>query len=675
MPSIVLVCVLAAGAATGAALPSVGHLRVPPNGLESSVDQPYRLTVCLRFSDDPIFTRFFTGSVRRQVRDQLANYFGQLVELEVAGEHALLDEAAGGGLAELGVSPEEFYEKGLCDKLFLATVDFEAGLYRIRWRQLDGDVQRIGPLRTRTTPDRQWLSKAICLAVKDDFAPVALVEPKAAQTHVDLEFRGAGRGPRLAALLADGCVLQPFWVIRRQSGMLARVPIPYTVLRIEPGGKIGRAAVVSSLPDPWKRTARVAGFQAIKIGTCSGRFRLRLVDAESGLPVQSCQVYANGTGFDEMRDEHRLEPPDRHGCVVAARPFAHLAYIKIAQSGGSVSRILLPITDAWCEQVCKLRVEEQAAQRGDFERQVTTLVQDVQVLEGMLDQYVRRLNQLNGKKQYEEALKQVRDGVGSVGPLLETARRDMADLSARAVELDVASDRRLAWTTEQVARIGDRVNDLHDMDGKLEQTIEETVACNLAAVQARLAEDLVKQGDVDQAIANYREAVRLCPRAGFQQRLNQLNQTWEIKDDDHRKARTFVFQVWPEVAITRLRERQSEAEEAFRKLVEVDDHLTARRLLKATGEHLRELADLVDMLSGRNAEADRQECEKYIELTDKMARFQLDVGAYLKDRLATPPSPASEAPTGQEPPAVDKSREAEPKALEEDQEEEPLENP
>jgi len=49
---------------------------------------------------------------------------------------------------------------------------------------------------------------------------------------------------------------------------------------------------------------------------------------------------------------------------------------------------------------------------------------------------------------------------------------------------------------------------------------------------------------------------------------------------------------------------------------------------------------MVEMLSGRSTEADRRECEQHIELTEKTARFQLDVGAYLKNRLATPPAGA-----------------------------------
>ena len=93
---------------------------------------------------------------------------------------------------------------------------------------MDGDVQRIGPLQSRSTPDLPWLAKAICLAVKDQFAPVALVDPGSG-TRVDLRFQGIGRGDRLEALLAEGCLLKPYRVIRRGSGALRRVPIPLRI--------------------------------------------------------------------------------------------------------------------------------------------------------------------------------------------------------------------------------------------------------------------------------------------------------------------------------------------------------------------------------------------------------------------------------------------------------------
>ena len=206
---------------------------------------------------------------------------------------------------------------------------------------------------------------------------------------------------------------------------------------------------------------------------------------------------------------------------------------------------------------------------------------------------------------------------------------------AAAADREFDSDKRLAWTAEQVA------------GGKLEKTIEETVGLNLATVQARLAEELVNQGDVDQAIAKYREAVRLSPQGGFQQRLDDIEAAWQIKDNDHRTARTFVLEVWPKAQITRLDELQAVAEQAFGKLEEVDDYLTASQLFKATHEHICELSDLVALLSQRGTEADRRQCEQYIELTDRMARFHREVGAYLNDRLEK--SPDADAPAKKRP--------------------------
>ena len=136
--------------------------------LESQVDQPYKLVVCLQFSDDPGFTQLFVDSVRRQVRDQLANFFGRLAEVKVVsswslpggrdaanlegllGESearslvALLEKVELAGLAQLILSPAEFVAAGLPDKLFLVTLDVDGGTHRVEWRQLDGDVQQIG---------------------------------------------------------------------------------------------------------------------------------------------------------------------------------------------------------------------------------------------------------------------------------------------------------------------------------------------------------------------------------------------------------------------------------------------------------------------------------------------------------------------------------------------------
>ena len=72
-----------------------------------------------------------------------------------------------------------------------------------------------------------------------------------------------------------------------------------------------------------------------------------------------------------------------------------------------------------------------------------------------------------------------------------------------------------------------------------------------------------------------------------------------------------------------------------------------RQVGSAANAAKRELSDLVELLSQRATDADRKECEKYMELTERIARFQLDVTAYLKDRLATSSAPTS-APAPEE---------------------------
>ena len=221
MPELLAACLLAIAAAAES-----GELAPQP-------DRPYRVVVALQFSDDPTFTPFFKGSVAREVRDQLSNFFGDLAQTQVVVEHPFLDKLLSTPLAELALSPAECgREKS--DQVFLVLIDCDSGIYRLQWRRLSLEVQQIGPLQARTTPDRQWLAKAICLAVREDFAPVALIEPEARKDRVRLHFHGASFAvqgkARLAAWIEAGCVLQPLWVVRNRDGTLARMPIPFTVI-------------------------------------------------------------------------------------------------------------------------------------------------------------------------------------------------------------------------------------------------------------------------------------------------------------------------------------------------------------------------------------------------------------------------------------------------------------
>lgn len=615
--------------------------------LASRAEDPYRIAVAVRFSDDPTFTRLFVDSVCRQVRDQLVGYFGVLAEVRVLEESWLPEwpEALTG-------LPRAPAGSGPLDKLFLMAVDGDGGAYRVRWRQADYEIEHLGPVHARTTPDRHWLAKAICLAVKEDFSPVALVEPVEGGRRARLSFHGSKRGTKLSGWLEGGCVLQPFWVIRGKTGELSRTPVPHTVLTLGKGEDTSMAEVVSGRADPLRRTARVAGFQAIKLTTQTGRLRLRLVNSQTGGPVLACTVSANSSGFDGLGDRDRLPDPDPEGWVVGPRPLAHLAYVGIAQGRIAAFRLPVPITSDWVELEYAIPVEPLADEKNDWHRQIRYRVQDVQVLQGMLDASIREINTLNQEKKYEEALKRVEGAVGAIGPLVRTAREGVQHLDAEGLRLKLPSNALMAWTLEQLQEVEKRETELARLAEDFQAAIRQVDAHNRAKVLLRLAGQAETAGDFDEAIAKYAAALSEWPdQPQVRQHLDELRQAWTIKSPEHEQARQFVLDRFARAKVDQLAALLPEARPALAALRKVDDFLTARQLLKSAGDLYRDLADVLEMLAGRSGEADRQEAQRFAKLAEDLDQFRTEIKQYLESRGGQPPQ-EKPAPKDKTPPST-----------------------
>jgi len=623
-----------------------------PADLPSPSNDPYQLAVCLRFSEDLIFTPFFRASVERQVRDQLANYFGPLADVQVVAEHPLLAKWGSDSLADLSLSHADFAAEASRQKVFLTAVAFRDGLYQIEWRQADGDVERLGPLYRQGTPDRQWLVKAICTAVRRDFAPVARIEIDGDRSSVRLDFRGADLGGPLASWLEDGCVLGPFWVVQQQDGSLASMPIPHTVLKIQEGSDWKQAEVVTGLADPWKRTARVAGFRAIKLTTQSGRFRLRLLSSEDDSPVQNCNVYASSKGFEETADTVDLASPDREGYVVAAREFQDLAYITVKRN--RAYKLLVPITQDWCELELRLPADERSGRRSDWQRQLNYCVQDIQILQVVVDQCIRDVNDLNQNKRYEEAVKRVESAVDSLRPKIVAAQRSVGDVSAEAAELQTSGNSLLAWARDQVDQLRQRQSQLEELAGDLNDTIDKIDAQSRASVLLKLAGEAEHAGDIDDAIAKYDLALQEWPdQPQIRQHVDQLRRDWQTKGPEHVEARRLVFETYAAAGADQLDSLLGEAKNAFRVLTGVDDYLTMMKLSRVNQQFIAELTEIVELLTTRGGEADRAEREQYERLLDDVLNFQEQIIGYGTAREGKkPPAAATEPspPTDETPP-------------------------
>src|SRR5690606_4255571 len=117
----------------------------------AAAEEPYRVLIALHYSDDPVFTRLYRSSLERQVRDQMAHYFGTLAQVEVTTSHPLIERLDGSDVRSLEPSSTEFPALQVPDKAFVFSLENVDGMYQAHWRQLDGRAQQVGAAQTRTT--------------------------------------------------------------------------------------------------------------------------------------------------------------------------------------------------------------------------------------------------------------------------------------------------------------------------------------------------------------------------------------------------------------------------------------------------------------------------------------------------------------------------------------------
>ncbi|HVW39194.1 MAG TPA: hypothetical protein VHB99_17885 [Pirellulales bacterium] len=602
---------------------------------DAHAEEGYRITVALRFADHAALTPLLADAVERQTSDQLRRLFGDLAQVRVVRQSPLIDRLGRTDLADFSLSLADFRSPEMfpnaSETTFLFSLDYRGGLYQIAWRQVIRDLEQMGPLGISTTPDRAWLGKAVCLAVRDDFAPTALVVPTTEANKIELVFRGSqSRGwPLLQRWVTPGAVLQPYWVVLERDGELARTPIPFTLLRIE--GQTGShwAKVETNLPDPWRRGPRIVGFQAAKLPTLSGRVHLRLVDQATGAPVQAATVYASDRGFDSIEDADLLGSPDIRGEVSSARTFNRVAYIRVRQGAGSGIDFPLAITAAQCDFTCRLPVDGAAAKKGDFERELGYLVDDVRALQALLGERIRQINGANAGKRYEEAARIARALLSALDTQLREMKRDVGNISAEAKQLGQEKNARLSWLSQQLAEIERQQAGLSELAANLARTIEKGDAQARANVLIQLGNEALREGNIDDALDKYTLALGEQPdQPQLSQRLARLKQQWELKSPEHGASRKFVYEVWPGVELPALDAMLPEAERAFEQLEKNADRLTALKLLKVNEKHLASLDPLLAQLAGKNGDQDEAEHEKYAAVVERLAALQQRVAAF-----------------------------------------------
>lgn len=652
-------------------------LLLAANETPTQSTRPYRITVCLRTSDHPLMTPLFASSVRRQVEDHLKRLFGTLAVIDVrTKDHWLLDEQQRESLEQVRFPSPPPTAVATSTHTILIGIDYHDTEYVIRWRHVDESLQQLSAIQQRRTPDRQWVGKAVCLAIRDDFPVTATVVQKYSG-EATLEFLTGPFSQTLQEVMGEACVFRVMQVQIRK-GSIQRRPVPYTYLLWEREKGSQRATVISKDTEPLKPKPGVR-YEAERLATTRGQLRLSLRDSKSLAPLQQCFVAVSDQGFDQITDRE-LQTPNRYGIVVssAAQLLDRMAYVRIAQGSNSL-KIPVPITSELTELEVRFANSPQGLAGEDLSRELKFISRDLQIAREIQQLARDRVNEAYGQKQYEEALRVVTDTVTSLMDLVQTIEQKLAEQRATVERTRELQDKRpdVERRERELTEVKSRQANLKEQQVALQQVIDTKNAKSRAQVFAASAAEAENEGDIDEAIAMYSDALKEYPDyPQLADKLAQLKQQWEIRDPAQRRARQFVYQTLAgtpakpvdspasessptdatESSTTEASSAESvpldvhafvelipEAEKQFAVLEQFGDLFTAKKLYSVLSQRQNELADLLELLVERDSEDSRDELAKTNDAVKTLDGFSERVAEFIQ-RQADAAERAASAP-------------------------------
>ena len=111
-----------------------------------------------------------------------------------------------------------------------------------------------------------------------------------------------------------------------------------------------------------------------------------------------------------------------------------------------------------------------------------------------------------------------------------------------------------------------------------------------------------------------------------------MTAAWKIKNDAHKNARAFVYQVWPTLDLAGLREKMDEAADALKTCKVAGDRLTALKLLRVNAAHTANLKRQLDVLKRRDSEDNRNQAKTLLEISGRLLRLHNDAATLAASR-------------------------------------------
>jgi hypothetical protein len=600
---------------------------------QSELFKPYNLHIIVHVAEDRLLTEVFRKRIERELRDGFQAALGDMGRVTVTDKHPRLADVLTRGLRVL----DDWKDRNDL-KTHFVLIDYVGGYYEIQARQYDGTMGLASPVvRRDRTRDRDFVAKAAALLIKHDFGILGTVqtEPEGVKEQVKVELRGGGLGDMTPWVKKNDV----FTLAPPSGGVLAS--LKWSLLQVEQAPAEGsRDGICVCRFFHRYQIKSIAGYRCMKLGTVQAPLRLRWVQRTPNGRIkplnQRLTVEIRRYGFDDEETTKlsgkQSEPNGVLETLAEGKDgiFNNVAFVRVL--AGPVEpkpQVPIALVD---DQPIFIEVNAAADTDASFTIHKTEWQNKVADSVQMQASLFKRLEALGADpKNRSEILAIAISGMKRAEADRTELLKEREELlnEAKKIHKDLKTpieDRRLQQLEDYKQALAIFVAEQKKIEEK-----ENDPQRKKWLAEIENAKLLEKELEIDKAIAIY-ERVQ---KEGFNdaelsKHLAELHKKWDLRNDEHKEARNFIYRVWPTLDLSRLEDNIPKAQKAFQTCKNVHDLYSIQKLLKGTEGHADRLNKRLAELAPQIVAPDAKEEQELKPVSEKIAKLGEEIQEYLK---------------------------------------------
>jgi len=240
--------------------------------------------------------------------------------------------------------------------------------------------------------------------------------------------------------------------------------------------------------------------------------------------------------------------------------------------------------------------------------------------------------------------------LGDMAVRADTQREKVVEQAEGALKRMSDDYDRLALAKQQLpAEVPNRKKEMTDLDGlmeklkagvdqlktftdKQEKILKEETRPERKTARAQLADAALaeQRADFDKAIELYKKGLAVINDPDGKKHLEKLETQWMPRDDEHIRARKFVYETWPGLDTAGLDREMDTARKALQVFKSAGDYLSPRKLVLVTTTQLTKLKKESSELKPQINEDDHAAAERIQKVVPPLQKLLEDTVAFLK---------------------------------------------